>query len=336
MFKPETPIQLIRVIKPTKNSVRLDSSSTVSLFRGNDGVNEFLSTGGVANSGELVKFVLTHLAGGYKRLPMPAPFQIQPGCTAIQVPNRYGQGYLFGRNYDFEPHTMLILQVEPEDGYRSVSSVDTTFITNAFGKAGCLLPAWLIKSLGLYLPVDGMNEKGLALSVNMIADDAIITQDTGKPRQIIVTAVRTLLDKAANVDEALHILSQCDMRSWKGFFCHLAIADAQGNCVAVEYIDDKMVVNRSPVITNFYLQRGPKYGIGTEQSHIRYDQLMEMLAEHPTLSAEEMRDALRGVAKSNFPDDFHTTEWSIVYDQEKLTATYYRREDYTHAWRIQL
>ena len=328
--------ELITSIDPKRHIISLDADSSVSLFEGNDGVNEFLKSGGVSNSGELVKFVLKHLASGYKSIPSPAEFDIRPGCTAIQVKNRYSDGYLFGRNYDFEPHTMMILKVHPKDGYKSVSSVDTTFITGAFGKAGKLLPMSLIKKFALYLPVDGMNEKGLAFSVNMIADDVIIEQDRGKTRQIIVTAVRTMLDKAANVNEAIRILENCDMRSWKGFFCHLAIADADGKSIAAEYIDNRLVINESPVITNFYLEKGPKYGIGTEQSHIRYEKLMDHLSGQSEFSASELRDELHGVAKSNFPDDFHTTEWSIVYDQKKLTATYYRREDYEHAWRIQI
>lgn len=329
-------VQLITSLEPKERTRHFCTDSSVSLFRGNDGVNAFLASGGVSNSGELVKFVFRHLAAGYPRIAAPAAFDLRPGCTAIQVPNREAPGFLFGRNYDFEPHTMLILQVEPEDGYRSVSSVDTTFITKAFGRAGALLPAALIKKLGLYLPVDGMNEKGLAISVNMIADDAVIQQDRGLPRQIVVTAVRTLLDKAATVEEAVRILESCDMRSWPGFLCHLAIADAAGHCVAAEYIDDELIIIETPVVTNFYMKEGPKYGIGTEQSRIRYDWLTTQLKETPELSPLELRNALHGVAKSNFPDDFHTTEWSIVYDQRNLTATYYRREAYDRAYRIRL
>ena len=324
-----------RILSPSKRTVKINEHSAYSLFRGNDGVAEMLARGGIGTSQELVKFVLSHFALGYKDVEAPAHFDMRPGCTAVQVKRSDGRGYLFGRNYDFEPHTMLILKNEPHDGYKSVSTVDTSFITGNFGKAGKFLPASVIKALALYLPVDGMNEKGVCLSVNMISDeDALITQDRGLPKQIVVTAVRTILDRAADVEQAIEILENCDMRSWKGFFCHVAIADAKGRCVAAEYIDDKLVINESPVVTNFYLEKGPKYGIGTEQSHIRYEKVMAHLAERSEMSADELRDELAGVAKSNFPDDFHTTEWSIVYDQKSLTATYYRREDYDHPWMV--
>ena len=323
-------------LRPGRKPQRLDDCSTLCLFRGNDGVNEFLARGGVSTSNELIRFVLTHLGRGYRNVEAPAEFAITPGCTAVQVKDSKSEGYLFGRNYDFKPHTMMIIQTEPDDGYRSVCSVDTSFITEAFGKAGRLIPTDLLMKLGIYIPVDGMNEKGLAMSVNMIFDDVIIEQDRGQTRQLIVTAVRTLLDKAATVDEAIAMLEKSDMRSWEGFFCHMAIADASGKSVAAEYINNELAIVPTPVVTNFYLKEGPKFGIGTEQSHIRYDRIMEYLKDHEESSHAELRDVFARAAKSNFPDDFHTTEWSIVYDQEKLTATYYRREDYTHAWKIEL
>ena len=46
-----------------------------------------------------------------------------------------------------------------------------------------------------------MNAAGLAVSVNMIEDAAVIERNTDKPD--ITSAVRLLLIKAANVEEAL-------------------------------------------------------------------------------------------------------------------------------------
>lgn len=328
--------ETVRQLFPSDTIQRLNAHTSVTRFRGNDGINELLASGGVSSSGELVKFIARHLLGGYRRLPSPAVFDFAPGCTAIHVPNRAGSGWLFGRGYDFLPHDLMILKLEPEDGYASINSVDTTMITDALGKLGKWVPPELIKKFALYLPVDGLNEKGLAISVNMIDDDVIVNQSTGKTNHIIVTLIRTILDKAANVEETVTILKNSDLHTWKGFFFHLAIADAAGRCVAAEYIHDELAIVESPIITNFYLQAGPKYGIGTEQSHIRYDRLTAHRKDHPALTPAELRDELKSVAKSNFPDDFHTTEWSVVYDQQALTATYYRREHYTRAYQISL
>lgn len=48
---------------------------------------------------------------------------------------------------------------------------------------------------------DGLNEMGLAVSVNMIQDNATIEQNTDKKDITTTTAVRLLLDQAADVEE---------------------------------------------------------------------------------------------------------------------------------------
>ena len=107
---------------------------------------------------------------------------------------------------------------------------------------------------------------------------------------------------------------------------HFAIADAAGRSVAVEYIDNKMSVLETPVMTNFYLTPGEKYGIGTEESHRRYEILTETLS--PSMSMDEVRDTLGSVSKHNFNSPFASTEWSIVFDQSSGEARYYHRENY--------
>ena len=72
---------------------------------------------------------------------------------------------------------------------------------------------------------------------------------------------------------------------------HFAIADTSGRSVAVEYVNNEMSVVETPIVTNFYLTPGEKYGIGTEESHRRYEILTEALADHPSMTAEKVRDA---------------------------------------------
>lgn len=112
---------------------------------------------------------------------------------------------------------------------------------------------------------------------------------------------------------------------------YLAIADASGNSVVVEYIGNEMVVTKTPVVTNFYLAEGEKYGIGTEQSHERYEILMNLLKENKFMGETEIRDALDRVSKDNF-GEFESTEWSIVFSLSDRRATYYHREDYTQGY----
>ena len=193
-----------------------------------------------------------------------------------------------------------------------------------------------VKTLAaLYAPLDGMNEAGLAGSVNMIQDRSTIEQDTDKPDITTTTAIRLLLDHAGSVDEALELLEQYDLHGSMGMMIHFAIADSAGRSVAVEYVNQEMAVTETPVLTNFYLAEGEKQGIGTQQSHERYDILLDQLEETPRMGMEDVRDALDSVSKDNF-GEFESTEWSIVMNLSDGEARYYHRENYSQNYTFRL
>ena len=231
----------------------------------------------------------------------------------------------------------MIVASYPENGYASLSTVNMDFITqNVSGAVEIAMRADEVKTLAaLYAPLDGMNEAGLAVSVNMIQDSATISQDTGKPNLTTTTAIRLLLNQAADVDEALELLNQYDMHASMGMMVHFALADASGRSVAVEYVDNQMIVIETPVLTNFYLAEGEKQGVGTQQSHERYEILMERLEESETMEMPDMRDALNSVSKDNF-EEFASTEWSALFNLNTGEARYYHRENYETCYRLQL
>lgn len=303
----------------------VDGLSAV-LYEGDYGFQEFLAQGGAATDGDVVQFLTRNVILGADGLELKSEAF---GCSTISAPTGNGS-YLFGRNFDWNTCEALIVGSRPDQGYASVSTVNTDFIRqNAGGITGLALRDEGILTLAsLYAPLDGMNEKGLAVSVNMIQDSDRIEQDTGRPDLTTTTAVRLLLNQAGDVEEALQLLEQYDLHGSMGMMIHFALADASGRSVVVEYIDNEMVVTETPAVTNFYLAEGEKYGIGTRQSHERYEILMDRLDEQDIFTAEDVRDALSSVSKQNF-GEFESTEWSIVFDQETMETRYYHREDYT-------
>jgi len=307
----------------TEKITELEDGLSAVRFEGDSGFDDFLDQGGASSDGEVAEF-LTGLVAQNISIG-----DLLFGCSTISVPST-GGGYLFGRNFDWDACNALIIQAEPESGYKSISTVNMDFIGMSGVDLG-KLPDKAQALIGLYAPLDGMNEQGLVVSVNMIQDSATIYQDTGKPGLTTTTAIRLLLDKAASVDEAIDLLGQYDMHASMGYMMHLAIADNTGRSVVVEYIDNEMVVVETPVVTNFYLAAGEKNDIGTTQSHERYDILMDTLASHEVMTAEEVRDALNSVSKDNF-NEFESTEWSIVFDQSAGTARYYHRENYEESY----
>ena len=256
------------------------------------------------------------------------------GCSTISVGNTEG-GYYFGRNFDWNKCDAMMVASYPSNGYASFSTVNMDFIRQGAGPASHFLSDEMLTTAALYAPLDGMNEKGLCVSVNMIQDNDTISQNTEKPDITTTTAIRLLLNQAADVDEAVELLEQYDFHASMGYMVHLAVADSAGKSVAIEYINNEMNVIEPPILTNFYLSEGDKNGIGTGQSHTRFEILEQTLAEKPVMDSGQVRDALSSVSKGNF-GEFESTEWSVVFDQSALTAEYYHREDYGKSYAFTL
>ncbi len=315
-------------ISLTTEIVELEPGLSAVRYDGDYGFDGFLEKGGAASDREVVQYLAENLIGELG-LDFLGNFF---GCSTITANSPDG-GILFGRNFDWNACEAMIVEAHPENGYASLSTVNMDFITmGARGMMDAALKLNQVRTLAaLYAPLDGMNEKGLAVSVNMIQDNASISQNTGKPGITTTTAVRLLLDKAATVDEALELLRQHDFHASMGLVVHLALADSTGRSVAVEYVGNEMSATETPVVTNFYLTPGEKYGIGTSQSHTRYEILTGLLAEQDSFTPEGVRDALSSVSKGNF-GEFESTEWSIVFDLTAKTARYYHRENYDNSW----
>ena len=305
----------------TSEIVQLEDGFSAVQFEGNDGLEAFLTAGGASSDREVVQFLSSHLL---------ADFDISSGifgCSTIAVASPEGDR-LFGRNFDWEKCDTLVISSKPEEGYASISTVNMDFISQNGGEVSAALKLNDVRTLAaLYAPLDGMNEAGFVISVNMIQDAATIDQNTDKPDITTTTAIRLLLNKAASVEDALDLLKQYDLHASMGMMIHFAMADISGRSVAVEYVDNEMIVTETPVVTNFYLSEGEKSGVGTAQSHERFDILVQALSEKETMSMSDVRDALGSVSKGNF-GEFESTEWSIVFNLDHGTVHYYHRENY--------
>lgn len=316
------------IIPLTAEITELEDGFFAVRYEGDYGFDEFLTQGGASSDSEVVAYLSEHLLSGFDLGFLGDVF----GCSTIAATGFEGEA-LFGRNFDWNTCEAMVVASVPENGYASISTVNMDFITQGAGGAvGMALRLDEVRTLAaLYAPLDGMNEAGLAVSVNMIQDSANINQDTEKPDITTTTAVRLLLNQAATVDEALALLEQYDLHASMNMMIHFALADKTGRSVVVEYIDNEMVVTETPVVTNFYLAKGDKYGIGTSQSHERYEILTDSLSSHDSYTIPEMRDALDGVSKDNF-EEFASTEWSAVFNLDTGVAHYWHRENYENQY----
>ena len=247
----------------TSEIEELESGFSAVSYDGDYGFDLFLEQGGADSDGGVLQFLNNTLFHTNSGLRMGGDAF---GCSTISVKNVDG-GYFFGRNFDWQTCDAMVVTAYPKEGYASISTVNLDFIRQGAGVAAGMLTDEMMIVAALYAPLDGMNEKGLCVSVNMIQDGAIIHQNTGKPDITTTTAIRLMLDKAANVEEALNLLRGYDLHSSMNYMIHFAIADNTGRSVAVEYVNNEMIVTETPILTNFYLAEGEKHGVGTQQSH---------------------------------------------------------------------
>lgn len=318
------------VIQVSNDITKIENGLFYVRYDGNYYFEEFINRGGASSDEDVVRFLMNNLQLGDANLNFQSNLF---GCSTLQTQNSKGE-YLFGRNFDWNNCDAMIVISKPSNGYESISTMNMDFVTSA-SRAISLLPDSTKAMVSLYAPLDGMNEKGLTVAVNMIQDSDTIEQNTSNPDITTTTAVRLLLNKASTVEEAIKILENYDLHASMGYMVHFALSDRTGRSVVVEYINNEMQVIDTKIVTNFYLAEGEKQGIGTEQSHTRYEILQNALNENSTMNEEQIRDALSSVSKRNF-GEFESTEWSIVFNQETLEAIYYHRENYDKSYTFKI
>lgn len=298
------------------NSVeKLDEGLYYMEYKGDYGFEKFLEQGGAASEAAMADYIISFLSNGFaKNTSNPVPQNF--GCSTLN------KGNLMGRNFDWlgTEESAMIVYTEPENGYASYSTCWLGFL--GFGEA------WKPEGMAnqymalaaVYVPLDGMNEKGLCVADLVNGDEEQTHQQTDKVDLTTSSAIRLLLDKAANVNEAITLLKNYDMNSAIGMSHHLAISDANGRSVVVEYINNEMIVTDATAVTNHYLSPGEKYGIGQQNSHDRYDLLMFTLPRIVTI--DDLKGAMQDVVQ------LEATQWTIIYNKYIKSFDFYWRQNY--------
>ena len=320
-------------VKAANSIEKLEDGLYSMEFTGDYGFDEFLAAGGADSDSAVADYLISFLSHGFSKIDS----KVQSsgfGCSTIYTQDKDGT-YFFGRNYDWAECQTMIVHTKPKSGYESVSTCCLDFLGfgDEYAPDGSMMER-MESIAAIYVPLDGMNSEGLVVADLIAGDKEETHQQTGKTALTTTTAIRLLLDRAANVEEAVSLLRQYDMNSSIGSAHHLSIADANGKSVVVEYVNGEMLVTETKVVTNHYLSDCEKQGVGSEQSHKRYDTLS---AYTGPAGAGEVRDLLESVAQKNFPqtaDSYEKTMWSIVYCPEKRCADFYFAENFIHSYEL--
>lgn len=304
-------------IKAARSITCIDEGLYTMTYEGDYGFDTFLQQGGASSDADMAQYITNFIMQGFGAPNAQPDTTAEMGCSSFVVHNEHG--ILFGRNFDFPAvQKAMIVKARPDNGYASISTACLDFMgMPAEWQPDGDIPSRMAAITALYLPLDGINEMGLCVSDLVSGDEEETHQSTDKPDLTTTSAVRLLLDKAANVHEAVELLQSHDMNTSIGTSHHLAIADATGASVVVEYIGGEMFVTPVEIVTNHYLTPGEKCGIGNELSHERYATITHMSNILPyNTSTQRVMDILRAVSYSEY------THWSIVFDTEKCEAQY--------------
>lgn len=281
-------------------------------YAGDYGFDEFLKTGASSDK-DIEKFVTKRLLKG-----LDIDLGVTgDGCTAFTAENQEGNR-IFARNFDFSYTPSMLLFTDPDDGYASVSTVNLSYAGYTKDKLpdGLSFNSFMVLAAP-YLPFDGMNEKGLAVSLLAVPE----AKGPSDPKHVTLnttTAIRLLLDKAATVDQAVELLDHFNIYFSGGIACHFLVSDASGKSVLVEYWGGKMRTTAGTenyqIASNFiaYNNLGEGY---TE--FIRYEAVEKKLKPAGGVISE--RDAmglLQSVGIVSGGED--KLQWSVIYNQTSL------------------
>jgi len=309
---------------------------TISEFIGDYGLDEFLEQGGSNNDKDAFEFILNKM--GYNITNITTKDQ-HFACSTISSSNINNDGYLFGRNYDLEDTEGLVLISRPETGYASISTVDTHIVQFLHESE---LPPEALKIASLFIPLDGINEKGLSISVNAVnvpddanPEDTTIHQvDPTKGDITTGVAIRMILNKAATVDEAIALLQQYNLHASLELLIHFHIIDPSGKGVVVEYYKNKIYTVETKTITNYYLIEGVEQP-ESKAEDTRDEIIMSYLNKYQNMTINQIKHALNDVSYIK-PEYNYGTQWSVIYDNANLEATYFFKRNYEQGYRVQL
>lgn len=313
------------LVKGAMSCEKLDDGLYYIEYRGDDGFEELIRRGGFGSADQLASYAIEFLSKGHYK-PEVKTKKDDFGCSALTVKTPEG-GVLMGRNFDFPSATGVIMHTIPDDGYETI----TTFNVEFYGFGEDYKPEGFknqyMALAGLFVALDGINEKGLAVADLMAGDTIQTHQQTSKPDMTTTGAICLLLKRAANVAEAIGLLKTIDMHSDIGSAHHYAISDASGRSVVVEYVDNEIVVTESPAVANHYLCE-QKLNVGLNEGDDRYDRLCQRYDQTGgVMDEKQLTKAIQAVSQPQ-REGFLGTAWTMVMDLEHPSVTYYSRRHF--------
>jgi len=208
----------------------------------------------------------------------------------------------------------------PSNGYASVSTVNLLFLGYSENNLPSGLNPSSFPALGApFLPFDGMNEKGVAIAL-LAVPEAEPPFYENRVMLNTTTAIRLVLDQAANIDEAIELLHQYNIYFSGGIYCQFLIADASGRSIIVNYWDGELKVTETDedfqIASNFIPYNDLNIGEGFDEFE-RYDRVRAAIENNDGILNEmQIVDLLAEVGV--IYDGENRLQWTVIYNLSTL------------------
>ena len=317
----------------------------------------------IGSNAELLQYVVGKIGKGIPIKMKSAQVADENGelatfnCTSFQAGKSDGNGFWYGRNYDYFKNPTLVTVSRPKKGYSSIAVSDMSHFGYSLEKLPTSLKDKVSSLAAIYTPLDGVNEKGLCTSI-MAVPKMAAQQESGKHKVGTTIIMRLWLDRCATVQEALDLAASLDIRhdAVVGSGYHYMIADANGDCAVLEFdredgwkslvvrkgADDKYMLVTNHLLSEKYYSSEPDMSVGNihSKSWWRYETVDNYLSErNGTLTLDEAMEILGMVHWKDLLWETGTvedTQYTCVYDQTNLTLDLRNWNDYDKVLHFEL
>lgn len=154
-------------------------------------------------------------------------------CSAFTFRGTDGDRYV-GRNFDNIANPVMLVVTSPDDAYKSISAVDMTRLGFNSERAPKTVDPKLFKAP--YYPMDGVNEKGISVSILQV-NFSRKQRDDGKTNIGIYAVVRLVLDYADSIENAVGLIDKYNIYFDSSMMAHFLIADHDGRSALIEFVN---------------------------------------------------------------------------------------------------
>lgn len=286
------------------------------------------------------------------------------GCSAFVAYND-NLDFIMGRNYDY-PHKdkngnitglNVALHTAPQGKFRSLAFADASWISllgysyhaGALDNGICnLTPLCLLP----YLCVDGMNEKGLCVSILSLdlkeGEKPCRQMEAGKEKVNASVLLRYMLDGCADLEDCIELAKGCNMINTLGEDYHLFVSDHTGRSAVFEWRYDSLSITETDIVTNFYVgyddaedcyygkdlkerfirpkKTKKEYRYGYGHGYGRFRTLAEALDQRrdkrnrSRISEDDAMKLLKDVSQKYDGSLTSYTQYSVIYNAHELSA----------------